>query len=273
MILEGGEVRVDLRPTSSLLPHEETIPEQLEKLASQIKREGVQRDPLIVDRASGTVLDGMHRLAAFSKLRLENVVCALVDYSSPSISLRRWARIYTTTRSALMAQAIEELGLTQNATLTQAFDALDSKGSAVAMISQRGCRVPAVRMELEEAFRLVRALDEVSRTLGWRRTFVREEEVDFALQEASNYVLMVGKLTKQDVLDAAMAKKLFPCKTSMHIIDPRPVALEFPIAGLNEATPKSLTEFLSKRTPKMLPRGSVYEGRRYKERLLLLDQV
>jgi hypothetical protein len=58
----------------------------------------------------------------------------------------------------------------------------------------------------------------------------------------------------------------------MHFVDPRPMALDFPIAELNGATPKSLSETLKGKSPIMLPPDSTYEGRRYKERLLLLDQ-
>ncbi|MDG6898766.1 MAG: hypothetical protein JRN24_03400, partial [Nitrososphaerota archaeon] len=62
------------------------------------------------------------------------------------------------------------------------------------------------------------------------------------------------------------------CKTSMHLIDPRPVAVDFPVAELNEATSRSLEERLRGRGERLLPADSVYEGRRYKERLLLLNQ-
>lgn len=272
MILEGGEVRIDLRPVASLLPHEDTIPEQLEKIAVQIKRDGVQKDPLIVDRESSTILDGMHRLGAFARLGLENVVCCLVDYSSPGIELQRWARVYSAPKQNLLLQAIEELGIGRRVTLAEAFDLLDARKSSLAAIGHEGCRVPQGRNELGDAFGTIRRLDELARTFGWQRRFIREDEVDVALQDNDNVVLLVQRLNKQDVLTAARTGRLFPCKTSMHTIDPRPVALDFPIADLNKATLKSLPAFLGERSPRILPPNSVYEGRRYKERLLLLNE-
>jgi hypothetical protein len=272
LILDGFEVRIDLRPVSSLLPHEETIPDQLEKMVAQIRRDGVQKDPLIVDRESGTVLDGMHRLAAFGRLGLENVVCCLVDYSSSGIRLERWARVYRTTRADLLSQAADELGMRRAVTLSDAFGLLEARKTGLALIGQRGCRVAEEGEGLDRAFKAIRTLDEVGRTLGWQRSFVSEDEVDIALQDASNAVLLVQRLNKQDVLTAARTSKLFPCKTSMHFVDPRPMALDFPVAELNGATSKSLSETLKGKSPVMLPPNSVYEGRRYKERLLLLDQ-
>lgn len=272
MILDGFEVRIDLRPVSSLLPHEETIPDVLDKMVAQVRRDGVQKDPLIVDRESGTVLDGMHRLAAFGKLGLENAVCCLVDYSSKGIGLKRWARVYRTTRADLLSQALDELGMRRIVTLSDAFSLLETRKTGLAYIGQRGCRVAEEDMGLDGAFKAIRTLDEVGRSLGWQRSFASEDEVDIALQDASNAVLLVQRLNKQDVLTAARTAKLFPCKTSMHFVDPRPMALDFPIAELNDATPKSLSEMLKKRSPMMLPPNSEYEGRRYRERLLLLDR-
>lgn len=271
MMLEGGKIRVDLRPVASLLPHEDTIPEQLDKIAKQIERDGIQKDPLIVDGESGAVLDGMHRLNAFSKLGLENIVCCLVDYSSPGIELSRWARVYRAPQKGLISQALVELGIGMKATLSEAFGSLDARRCGLAALGQDACFVPNGQSDLGSAFRMVRALDEVSRALGWQRSFVREDEVDISLQDAGNVVVLVQRLTKQDVLTAARTATLFPCKTSMHTIDPRPVALDFPIGELNTATRKSLSAVMEKRQPRTLPPNSVYEGRRYKERLLLLD--
>jgi hypothetical protein len=270
--LDGYEVRIDLRPVSSLLPHEETIPDQLEKMVVRVRRDGVQKDPLIVDGESGTVLDGMHRLAAFGRLGLENIVCCLVDYSSKGIGLKRWARVYRTTRAELLFQALDELGMRRAVTLSDAFGLLEARRTALAFMGQSGCRVAEEGEGLDGAFRAVRTLDEVGRTLGWQRSFVSEDEVDIALQDPGNAVLLVQRLNKQDVLTAARTAKLFPCKTSMHFVDPRPMALDFPIAELNGATPKSLSEMLKGRSPVMLPPNSEYEGRRYRERLLVLDR-
>lgn len=272
MNVEGGNARLDLRPVSSLLPHEETIPAQLTKLASQIKVDGVQKDPLIVDRESGAVLDGMHRLGAFVKLGLENVVCCLVDYSSSGIELSRWARVYAADRKSLASQAISGLGFTEKVPLARAFELLESRATPLALMGSGGSFIQAGRMDIEKGFGVVRRLDGLAATLGWHRSFVREDEVDIALQDSENMVLLVQRLNKQDVLTAARTGRLFPCKTSMHTIDPRPVGLNFPIASLDHASSRQLAEFLSKRPQKILPPGSVYEGRRYKERLLLLDE-
>jgi hypothetical protein len=271
LVLAGGELRIDLRPVISLLPHEETIPEQLQKLTSQIKKDKVQKDPVIVDRETGTVLDGMHRLAAFAQLGLENVVCCLLDYSSTGIELKRWARVYEVKQKMLLSNALEELGFNRVVTLNEAFGAIENRSAGAAAFTQHSCRILPKSPDLSNAFKVVRSLDSLSNSLGWRRSFAREDEIDVALQGTDNMVVLVERLGKQDIVNAARSHRLFPCKTSLHTIDPRPVALDYPTEFANDSSER-LREFMAKRSPKMLPAGSVYEGRRYKERLLLLDQ-
>ena len=76
-------VEVDLRPIGSVLPHEETITDLSSRLSDQIRADGFQRDPIIVDRENHVVLDGMHRLRALKELGARHILCHLVDYSSP----------------------------------------------------------------------------------------------------------------------------------------------------------------------------------------------
>jgi hypothetical protein len=272
LIFEMGEVRIDLRPISSLLPHEETIPAQLEKLTRQIKDEGIQKDPLIVDRESGTILDGMHRVAAFQRLGYQNVVCCLVDYSSRGIELKRWARVYRTGKSGLIRSALEELGFSRQVPLAEAFDSLEDRTAGAAAINASGSWITGKSSGLAGVFRTVRSFDTLAVTMGWQRGFAREDEIDVELQDPDKLVLVVERIGKQDVLEAARTSRLFPCKTSLHTIDPRPVALDFPLQDLDNGTQKSLGAFLAARKTKMLPSGSTYEGRRYKERLILLDK-
>lgn len=271
MVPERPRARVDVRPVSSLMPHEETIPSHVERIASEIKREGIQRDPIIVDAESGTVLDGMHRLAAFARLGLENTVCFPVDYSSKTVCLQRWARTYTSHGSVGPNKTLFDAGVSRRGTLSEAFTALDARKCGIAALSSRGALMPVAPIDLQEAFAMVRDLDAMALKLGWEREFVPEDEVDFALQDEKKTVVLVRRLGKDDVVTSARSGKLFPCKTSMHTIDPRPVAVNVRIERLESITGAQLREELQLLEERLLPSGSVYEGRKYKERLLLLN--
>ncbi len=262
-----------IKPVSVLLPHEEVIQAHVEGLASEMKKDGVQKDPMIVDRETNTVLDGMHRLAAFESLNIENAVCCSVDYSSKAVALGRWARVYKTRGPGTATGLLKRIRLTKSATFDEAFRALESRDCGLAAFTARGAFVPDERMDLSTAVDAIVHMDAMQRSLGWERTFVPEDDVDVPLQSESNLVVLMRRLGKDDVVKAARSRRLFPCKTSMHRIDPRPVAVNFPLKDLEGATSAKLREALAGREERLLPPGSRYEGRVYKERLLILDRI
>jgi len=271
LALEGAAVKVDVRPVSSLMPHEDTIPSHVEKIASEIKREGIQRDPIIVDSESSAVLDGMHRLAAFARLGLENAVCCPVDYGSKNVNLHRWARAYSSGGRGDLSQALLDAGISRTSTLSEAFASLDARKCGLAALSSQRILLPAAPMDLQGAFAVVRGLDAIALKLGWKREFVPEDDIDSALQDQGKVVVLFQRLGKDDVVAAARNGRLFPCKTSMHTVDPRPVAVNVPIERLGSMTGAELRKQLQFSEGRLFPPGTNYRGRRYKERLLLFN--
>jgi hypothetical protein len=271
LVLDVAGFSLGIRSTETLLPHEQTIQSHVESLAKEIQRDGVQRDPIIVDRDSGTVLDGMHRLAAFSRLGISRAACCSVDYGSRSVTLSRWARVYTLPRGESYASALETESINRRVSLADALEALEHEEVGLAVLTSDAAYLPTRMTDLMATFELVLGLDLISEKQGWRRDFVPEDDLDISLQDNRNIVVLVRKLSKEDVVSAAENRRLFPCKTSMHRIDPRPVAVNFPLAELNVATSEALRERLKGKRERLLPADSIYGGRRYKERLLLLN--
>jgi hypothetical protein len=271
LALEGTRVRVDVRPVSAMLPHEETIPSHVERIATEIRQEGIQIDPIIVDAESGAVLDGMHRLAAFLSLGLEAAVCCPVDYSSKTVNIHRWARAYSHGGRGDVGSALFDAGISKRSTLSEAFASLDARKCGIAALGSQGVFLPADPIDLLGALAVVRGLDAIAAESGWKREFFSEDDIDSALQDEGKVVVLVQRLGKDDVLRAARSGKLFPCKTSMHTIDPRPVAVNVSIEKLRSMTGSELRKQLQLSEGKLLPQGSYYQGRRYKERLLVLN--
>jgi hypothetical protein len=261
-----------IRPVRSLRPHEETIPAHVKQIADEMIRDGVQKDPIIIDKESATVLDGMHRLAAFKELKVENAVCCSVDYGSRAVTLGRWARVYSTSGGDGLKEALGSVGEPARATLAEAFAVLERRDFALAVLTTDSAYLLGGREHEVDPSDAVRALDKVAKEKGWDRSFVPEDDIDVPLQEKSRFVVLTRRLTKEDVVRAARSGRLFPCKTSMHVIDPRPVSAGFPVARLNGATTELLRKHLAGKGGRIAPAGSVYEGRRYKERLLILNE-
>lgn len=272
MALAKAGFTLGIRPVESLRPHEETIPRHVDQLASEMTKDGVQRDPVIIDRDSAAVLDGMHRLAAFRKLGVDNAVCCSVDYSSPAVRIGRWGRVYTTKAGDSVKSALEAMGGMRRTTLAEGFSVLDRREAGVAVFTADAAFVHGGRTERGEFVASVVSMDSFAERRGWERSFVPEDDVDVPLQQPRKFVVLPRRITKEDIVTAARSGKLLPCKMSMHVIDPRPVAVNYPLGELNRATSARLKSMLGGREGRVLPPGSTYGGRRYKERLLLLDQ-
>ena len=272
MALAMAGFTLGIRPVASLRPHEEVIPRRVDQLASEMTRDGAQKDPIIIDRETATVLDGMHRLAAFQELGVEYAVCCAVDYSSPAVALGRWARVYALGAEGTVRAALDSLGGARRTTLAEAFTALGRRDAAFAVLTADAAFVSGDNPPQEGLVSSVQALDRLAEENRWERSFVPEDDVDVPLQQPRKLVLLIRRLTKEDVVSAARAGKLFPCKTSMHAVDPRPVAVGFPLSDLDKADTGRLKAKLGAKVGRLLPAGSSYEGRRYKERLLVLDQ-
>ena len=248
-----------------------TIKRHVQELMQEMLRDGVQKDPIIIDRDTATVLDGMHRLAAFQELGEENAVCCAVDYSSRAIALERWARAYTPSEAGSVHDVLGSMESARRTTLAEAFSALERREVALAVLTSDVAYLLG-RPPQEEVAAVMLAFDRIAEQLGWERRFVPEDDIDIELQERRKVVLLPRKLMKEDVVAAARSGKLFPCKTSMHMIDPRPVSVRFPVSELGSATSERLRLRLKEVGGRLSPPGSMYEGRRYKERLLFLDQ-
>ena len=84
-------VKVQLVPVEVLRPHEEVIPKNVDQLERMTLKWDAYTKPLLVDRSTGTILDGHHRYEIAKRLELKCLPCVLVDYlSDESIKIMLW---------------------------------------------------------------------------------------------------------------------------------------------------------------------------------------
>ena len=84
-------VRVQLIPVEVLKPHEQVIQKKVAQLEKMTMRWNAYTKPLLVDGATGTILDGHHRFEIAKRLGLQCLPCVVVDYlEDDSIALMLW---------------------------------------------------------------------------------------------------------------------------------------------------------------------------------------
>ncbi len=257
-------------PVASLLPHEETIPARVGEIAAEMERDGVQKDPILIDGRTSTVLDGMHRLAGFQRLGVRTAVCCPIDYMSSAVRLRRWLRVFSAFEVRDVGEALAAAGFTAKLPAEEGERRLEGGIAPVAAFLDGDCLVPE-GAPATAWFEMVRAVDRASSAKGWERTFSPEDADWVSASRGGRLVLVPKKLAKEDVLEAARGRSLFPCKTSMHSVEPRPVAVNVPLSELERDPEAALRKALEAAETRRLPPNSVYEGRRYQESLLLLN--
>ena len=121
----NSDVRVV--PISWLKPHEQTIPTNLDLVHQQVVDAGAYTKPILVDRVTGTILDGHHRHAVGRRLGLTRLPALLIDYQSdPTIQLDVWPACG---RTELTKQEVIDMALSPSVfppkTSRHSFDGLD----------------------------------------------------------------------------------------------------------------------------------------------------
>ena len=84
-------MKVELVPLEILRPHEQILPKKVDQLEKMTHRWNAYTKPLLLDRLSGTILDGHHRYHVALRLELICVPCVFIDYlEDDSIELDVW---------------------------------------------------------------------------------------------------------------------------------------------------------------------------------------
>jgi len=272
----GLELRIGLEEIGKVRIHEEIIPELLEKLASTIKSDGVAKHPIIVDSNTLVVLDGMHRVAALERLGCKYLPVCLVDYRSSRVKVGCWYRavLGDISQDRLMAilRSLELRLVTKS--LREAMSALDRREALAAILAGKTCNlVKDTGMDVGEIYtwikRLEEALGEEGLSVSYETEGDAEEKVRSGLASA---ILMTPRVRKEEVIEAAISGRVLAHKTTRHIVAARPMGVDVPLEWLRgerspEEVNRMLVEHLSKRKVKRLPKGSLFEGRRYEEEL------
>ncbi len=264
---------------SSLHVHEETIPALARYLADLIAADGYVKDPIVVDKKTLTVLDGVHRVAALRKLGIPRIPACLVDYMSPRIRVSNWYRTITdTSRTETTIKNIRLQNATIETTQKRRTEFI-GRSPYVAAIRFRNKTLLAKSKfrNLREAYKIIQEIENKLQYAGLRIKYETEKDALKSLRKGNaDAVICTPKLTKQKIVKAAMSDFVLAPKTTRHIIPARPMRLNVPLSLLKNK--KSLAEInalmrnmLQSKRLRTLPLGSVLDGRRYEEQLHIFE--
>jgi len=270
--------RIGLADIDSLSPHEEVIESVVETLAKEMLEEGLVRDPLMVDQREYVILDGMHRFGALRHLKCRFVPCCLVDYDSSKIQVGSWFRLFaandpeSTAERLLRDNGIDgsiEEGEVANMTYNQSTIILTDRGSRFVLPE-------SVEMidRARTAVRLEKAMLKTGHSVDYQSEAVAIERLKSG---SANLVISLPIFSKQQIREFGLQKRLLPHKVTRHIVPSRPLRADIPLELLRDEgrsrveSEKKVGEMLAERHVERKPPGSVVDGRRYEEELLLFS--
>ncbi|RLI08434.1 ABC transporter ATP-binding protein [Candidatus Bathyarchaeota archaeon] len=274
---EGLRLDIALVETGRLLLHEETIPDILEALTRRIEEDGVLRAPVIVDRKTLVVLDGMHRVKALRLLGCRFACTCLVDYMNPEIKVDRWCRTVRPLDARKAAEVAEDLGLRLDprpprgaSRSSGAASAIRFKDSSFDLVAPRPGLLPALSALRELELRL--------RAMGSTVDYETERSAEEKLAEGEvDAVICPPVIGKEEVIDVARRGQVFIFKATRHVIPARPLGVDVPLSLLRdpalsvEEANRRLSAHLHRKRLRRAPPGASWGDRRYDEDLYVFE--
>jgi hypothetical protein len=106
---EGEGMTITLVPINALRQHEQILNKHMMRIQRDLVRDGMIKDPIIVDQRTMVILDGHHRYNALKRMGYKYVPVYLIDYSSDRIAVVAWRAGEHVTKAEVM-----RAGLTGN---------------------------------------------------------------------------------------------------------------------------------------------------------------
>jgi L-serine kinase (ADP) len=273
--IAGGRIPIliTLRKISDLKPHEETVAEDLKRLVNALRDNPILRHPIIADLRTGIVLDGTHRLAAIKQLKCKFIPSALVDYEDSQITIERWFRLFSGSNVLNLENYLRRLNH-REVSRDECEDGL-SKRRWYATV-EKSLSYLAFPARSPSAYEMVRDAHGIEMAARKQRVNITyQDNKDTEAGESENLVMSTIKIEKQEVVETVRKRKLFPPKSTRHLVPSRPLGGGVPIDWLQGSdfskAQSRYQEFIQSRKVKRLPEGSRVGSRRYLEEVFLFE--
>jgi hypothetical protein len=268
----GLRFKICLVELEKLKPHEEVSDNIADELAAEMLAKNEVRDPLMVDEKTLVILDGMHRYAALKKIDCAYALCCLFNYDDPRIKVGSWYRFLNVDDG----DAVAEKKLAELRLKYKRHSRIDEKDFHHPTIITK---LYVYQTEDNDSIRSARLALQIEKSLirdGYDIQYAPENTIEEHLSNTSNIALPIPIFTKTMIRQIPSTGRLLPHKVTRHLIPSRPLRLNVPLTflqdrvGIDEAN-KKLDAHLSLRRIERKPPGSMVDGRRYQEELLIFS--
>ena len=272
------ELEIKLEELEDLYIHEEIIAEIVERLSNEIERDAYVKHPVIVDKETLVVLDGMHRVAALQRLGCKLIPACLVNYNNPNITVGSWFRTIENGQKTgeNLRRDLEESGYgLQEIAGNELERKMYDREVMVGIVTSEKCYGILGKIEgIKETYEYIKQLEGSLRSLGYKIGYETESDAVNKVKSGEALATIIApRITKRDIVTTALSGEVFVHKSTRHVIPARPLFVNVPLDWLNmspKEANKLLFEHLSKRKMRRLPPGQTLD-RRYEEELYVFE--
>lgn len=270
--------RISLIEVDALKAHEEVVDSIVDFLANDMLTEGKVRDPLIVDQEECVILDGMHRYSSLKSLKCRFIPCCLVDYDSPLIRVGAWFRLFAVDQPESLAEKVLTENKLRYSRERIKFDDMTCETQTIILTSTETAFSLTQPLEPVEQARTAVLVEKSMAKLGHVAEYLSEIVAIQNLRSGKrNLVISLPVFTKRQIRDLGQRGLLLPHKVTRHVIPSRPLHINVPLQILKDATisqqeaDRKLGNLLAERQVERKDPGSIVDGRRYEEELLVFS--
>jgi hypothetical protein len=243
--------RIQIVPMASCIAHEGVVRRWVDQIAHSILDHGMMKNPVIVARAPKTtngskwvVIDGMHRFAACQKLELRDILVCEIDYFSDNIRVEGWdaftfkpmkvkdllPELFPKGKGYSIIRATEAYNLHDRVARRDILLAACDKGENYLAVQKAGLSGMAL---LEELIHVTESFDLAIDHNRLRPLYVANSTslADFENSDARSMAIR-PHFTKTEILERTLANKLFPRKSTRHLIPDRPLRIDLNMSVL-----------------------------------------
>jgi hypothetical protein len=272
------ELEIQLYKIEKLHTHEEIIKESLEQLIKTLKGDLYAKHPILVDKETLLVLDGTHRTWAYKHLDYKLIPVCFMNYKNPHITLKSWFRTIIAEQE-LPKNLLQDLkGLDYDLQETGEEELqrkIDNKEYTIGIVtSNKYYGMVGKTRDIKETYEYLKLLETNLESVGYKIEYETQDDA-ISKVKAGKIVaaVMAPQITKQEVIDIALAGEVFVHKSTRHLIPARPLFVNIPFKWMNlkpKEANKRLVEYLTKKKLKRLPPGQILD-RRYEEELYIFE--
>jgi hypothetical protein len=217
----------------------------------------------------------MHRYNSLKLLKTRFAPCCIVNYDDPQIKVGAWFRLFTVEETETLADSLlkENLLDYSRGRIELSHPSLNPQNLILTRTSEFSTPEP---MDLIQRARTAVNFERAMVKLGHRVTYLAENIALEKLQSNEmNFIITLPIFTKQQIREFGVTGRLLPHKVTRHVMPSRPLGIDIPVQMLTDPTTsleeanRKLGDLLSQKHIDRKPPGSVVDGRRYEEELLV----